>query len=200
MNDNNGPLFELDRARMTALLNELSDRLETRGIAASLYLVGGAAMTLAYGREGLTPDIDALTSHAAVLDEAASMAQHHGLPEGWLNSNAAGWVPPRPEWALTQPTEPGLTIHIAPPEHVLAMKLIATRRKDRPDIRLLISEVGMEDAPPEEYADLLARVYDGEGLLSTMLGIREDDPAATRTEAMRIGEWAHQFASELRNG
>lgn len=27
-------------------------------------------MTLAYGREGLTPDIDALTSHAAVFDEA----------------------------------------------------------------------------------------------------------------------------------
>jgi len=66
----NGPLFELDRARMTALLNELSDRLEARGIAASLYLVGGAAMTLAYGREGLTPDIEALTGHAGVLDEA----------------------------------------------------------------------------------------------------------------------------------
>ena len=194
----NGPLFELDRARMTALLNELSDRLEARGIAASIYLVGGAAMTLAYGREGLTPDIDALTSHAAVFDEATSMAQDHGLPEGWLNSNAAGWVPPRPEWALTQPTKPGLTIHIAPSEHVLAMKLIATRRKDRPDIRLLIREVGMEDAP-EEYADLLARVYDGEGLLTTMLGIREDDAAATRTEAIRIGEWAHQFASEIRN-
>ncbi len=196
----NGPLFELDRARMTALLKELSDRLETRGIAASLYLVGGAAMTLAYGREGLTPDIDALTSHTGVLDEAKSMAQDHGLPEGWLNSNAAGWVPPRPEWALAKPTRPGLTIHIAPPEHVLAMKLIATRRKDRPDIRLLIREVGMEDAPPEEYADLLARVYDGEGLLSTMLGIKEDDPEATRTEAIRIGEWAHQFASEILNG
>ena len=106
----------------------------------------------------------------------------------------------RPEWALKLPTKPGLTIHIAPPEHVLAMKLIATRRKDRPDIRLLIREVGMEDAPPEEYADLLARVYDGEGLLPTMLGIKGDDPAATRTEAIRIGEWAHQFASELRNG
>jgi hypothetical protein len=58
----------------------------------------------------------------------------------------------------------------------------------------------MEDAPPEEYADLLARVYDGEGLLPTMLGIKGGDPAATRTEAIRIGEWAHQFASELRNG
>ena len=50
--DSNGPLFELDRAQMTALLDELDDRLEARGIAASLYLVGGAAMTLAYGREG----------------------------------------------------------------------------------------------------------------------------------------------------
>ena len=114
--DSNGPLFELDRAQMTALLNELGDRLEARGIAASLYLVGGAAMTLAYGRDGLTPDIDALTSHAAVLDEATSMARDHGLSAGWLNSNAAGWVPPRPEWALTPLTKPGLAIHIAPPE------------------------------------------------------------------------------------
>ncbi len=33
--DSNGPLFELDRAQMTALLNELGDRLLENGSAAA---------------------------------------------------------------------------------------------------------------------------------------------------------------------
>lgn len=35
-------------------------------VAASVYVVGGAAMALAYGRDGATPYIDALASHRPV--------------------------------------------------------------------------------------------------------------------------------------
>ena len=66
MTDNaRGPL-ELDAAAMRALLAELDARLRERGVAASIYVVGGAAMALAYGRDDVTPDIDALVSHRAV--------------------------------------------------------------------------------------------------------------------------------------
>lgn len=191
--------FELDADAMRALLAELDERLRERGVAASVYVVGGAAMALAYGRDGVTPDIDALASHRAVAEEARDMADKHGLTEHWLNDAAGPWIPPRPKAARRRPTEPGLTVHIAPPEHVLAMKLVALRRKDRPDIRLLIEHLGMADASAEDYADLLERVYSGEGVLATALTIPGDDPEATRTEALAIGRWAQEFAAALRD-
>jgi hypothetical protein len=193
-----GP-FELDADATRALLAELDERLRERGVAASVYVVGGAAMALAYGRDGVTPDIDALASHRAVAEEARAMADKHGLTEHWLNDAAGPWIPPRPKAARRRPTEPGLTVHIASPEHVLAMKLVALRRKDRPDIRLLIEHLGMADASAEDYGGLLERVYSGEGRLATALNIPGDDPDATRTEALAIGRWAHDFAASLRD-
>lgn len=163
-------------------------------------MVGGAAMALAYGRDGATPDIDAIASHRAVAEEARAIAAAHGLAEHWLNDGATPWVPPRPKAALRRPTAPGLTVHIAPPDHVLAMKLVALRRKDRPDIRLLIQRLGMAQATPEEYADLLERVYSGEGRLAMVLNIPGDDAQAAHAEALAIGEWAHGFAASLRAG
>jgi len=191
--------LELDAAAMRDLLAELDQRLRERGVAASVYVVGGAAMALAYGRESVTPDIDALASHPAVVEEARAMAEENGLAEHWLNEAAGPWVPPRPKGARRRPTETGLTVHIAPADHVLAMKLVALRRKDRPDIRLLISHLGMVDATVEDYAGLLERVYSGEGRLATALNIPGDDPEATRTEALAIGRWAHEFAQSLRD-
>jgi hypothetical protein len=196
--DPRSPL-ELDATAMRALLAELDERLRARGVAASVYVVGGAAMALAYGRDAVTPDIDAVVSHRAVFEEARAMAAEHGLSEHWLNSGAEAWVPPKAAAARRRPTEAGLTVHIAPPEHVLAMKLVALRRKDRPDIRLLITQLGMASATAEEYADLLERVYSGEGRLATALGVPGDAEDATRTEALAIGSWAHDFAAPLRD-
>lgn len=193
-----GPL-ELDAEAMRALLAELDERLRERGVAASVYVVGGAAMALAYGRDGVTPDIDALASHRAVAEEAKAVVGRHGLTEHWLNGASGPWIPPRPKAARRRPSEPGLTVHIAPPEHVLAMKLVALRRKDRPDIRLLIEHLEIADASAEDYADLLERVYSGEGVLATVLNIPGDDPEAIRTEALAIGRWAQEFAHSLRD-
>ncbi len=193
-----GPL-ELDAEAMRALLAELDERLRERGVAASLYVVGGAAMALAYGRDGVTPDIDALASHRAVAEEAKAVAGRHGLTEHWLNDAAGPWIPPRPKAARRRPSEPGLTVHIAPPEHVLAMKLAALRRKDRPDIRLLIKHLEIADTSAEDYADLLEHVYSGEGVLATVLNTPGEDPVATRTEALAIGRWAQEFAHSLRD-
>lgn len=191
--------MELDEERMRALLEEVDAGLRRRGIAASVYVVGGAAMTLAHGRERITPDIDGIVSHRAVIEEAEAVSRRHGLALSWLNTNAAGWVPPRPVEARRRPTTPGLTVHVAPAEHLLAMKLIATRRKDRPDIRALIWLCGMTGASAEEYADLLSRVYTGEGLLAQMLGV-DDDPAEIRREALLIGAWAREFMASSEPG
>jgi len=57
----------------------------------------------------------------------------------------------------------------------------------------------MVHASAGEYADLLERVYSGEGRLATALGIPGDDTEATRREALAIGKWAHDFGASLRD-
>lgn len=186
--------FQLTATEMRLLLDDLDERLRAKGIAASVYVVGGAAMALTGEREALTPDVDVVTSTAAIWDEAAEMADEYGLPTRWINDSAAPYVPPRPAAALVTPTQPGLTVHIAPDDHRLAMKLVAARAKDRPDIERLIRDLGMENAEPADYASLLERVYDGEGRLGDVLGVPGGEPDLAHTEATRIGESAVRVA------
>ena len=60
--------------------NSTSD-FEPESVKASIYVVGGAAMSLAYGRDSVTADIDAIASHRAIGEEAQAIAKLHGLPE-----------------------------------------------------------------------------------------------------------------------
>ncbi len=50
----------LDAEGVQALFQQLSDRLDAVGVHAQLYVVGGAAMALAYDSSRLTRDVDAL--------------------------------------------------------------------------------------------------------------------------------------------
>ena len=86
--------------------------------------------------------------------------------------------------AIQRPTAPGLTVHIAPAKHLLAMKLVALRRQDEPDILALATDLGMTRATAEDFADLLTEVYVGEGVLEQALGVTD-----ARTEALEIGAW-----------
>ncbi len=70
-----GPLFELDRGRVEVLLERLNLRLQARGIAATTYVVGGAAIALTVADSRRTADVDALVSDDAVFEEP-----EHRLP------------------------------------------------------------------------------------------------------------------------
>lgn len=61
----------LDTEDVRALFQELSDRLEARGAQAQLFVVGGAAMALAYDQDRLTRDVDALFVPAPIVREIA---------------------------------------------------------------------------------------------------------------------------------
>lgn len=50
----------LDAAKVLTLFHELSDRLADAGVSAQLFVVGGAAMALAYDDGRVTRDVDAL--------------------------------------------------------------------------------------------------------------------------------------------
>lgn len=166
----------LGRDRIQALLADLDRRLRARGAGASLYVVGGAAVAVTVADRRVTRDVDVAALDGALAEEARSLAAAEGLPVDWLNAGAAPWIPVPP---VTDPVPvSGLVVRFAPPEHLLAMKLVALRQQDAADIAALAEVLGMSAAPAERFADLLHAVYAGEGVLGQLLGVpdhRVDD-------------------------
>ena len=107
--------FDLDPGRIQQLLDELDHRLREADVAATLYLVGGAAISLHLPGSGRrTHDIDGITNEAGVARVVAEMADDLGLPEGWLNGAARPFVPTPPAGALDAPPAAGLHVELAP--------------------------------------------------------------------------------------
>lgn len=151
---------ELDRDEVMSLLVALGSRLEARGVHGHVYVVGGAAVaaTLDDARR-LTTDVDALTSPADVIAiEAAELAAERDLPANWLNDSARPWVPPPgSDTEATVVELPGLTVAIASPRHLLAMKMAAFRTVDRTDLVKLFERLDIRT--PEQAADIVDEVY-----------------------------------------
>ncbi|MEU8222257.1 hypothetical protein [Kribbella sp. NPDC048915] len=107
---NNAP-HEFRAGEIVDLLSELDQRLKARGVAASIFVVGGAAIAVTSDDDPRrTEDIDAITRDEAVVEEARAMASARKLPEDWLNTRASSWMPPLPADALQHTDTLGLNI------------------------------------------------------------------------------------------
>lgn len=108
-------------------------------------MFGGAAMALAYDARRSTRDIGAVFKpHGIVLEAARLVANELGLPPWWLNEQASVYVAPGGDSAAPRVFDhPGLRVSAASPEHLLAMKLLAARRRDNDDIRFLVKHLGL---------------------------------------------------------
>ncbi len=154
--------FDLDAAQIRQLLDELDQRLRTAGIAATVYVVGGAAVSLHLPDSGRrTQDIDGIPTDDRVAGIVAKMADELGLPEGWINGAARPFLPPIPADALTPPSSPGLRVELASLEQLLAMKLAAGRARDQADNIALATALQVN---PEEAVQLTLKAYGAEAL------------------------------------
>ena len=137
-----------DRSTVTALLQELAARLDARGLEAELYVVGGAAMALAYDRARVTRDIDAVGVPMEVIEgEASAMATDHGdLPPDWLSERVLPLLPQQVDGeAIEVLSWPGLSVNVASPRRLLAMKVRAGRSdRDLQDIWVLCEILELE--------------------------------------------------------
>lgn len=136
----------LDREAVLALLTELGRRLSERGHALEVYVVGGTAMVLAYDRDRLTRDIDAVWASPSPLpDIVAEMARDHGLPPDWMNDRVRPMLPRILDAAQAEALAiPGLTVTVASARHMIAMKARAARdARDLDDLELLCRRVGV---------------------------------------------------------
>jgi hypothetical protein len=138
----------MDRHEILELLTELGRRLAARGIEGEMYVVGGAAIALAYDERRSTQDVDAVFEpKQAVYAAAAEIAAERSLPDGWLNDAVKGFLAVADEEAAAVLEVPGLRVSSASPRVLLAMKVLAHRvGEDEGDVRLLAGELGLERA------------------------------------------------------
>ncbi len=138
----------MDAAAIRDLLGEVAGILRRQGVTARIYVVGGAAMALAYDADRTTRDLDAviLAGHGAVIEAAHDVARRHGLPRSWLNEQASSYVPPGDDGhARVVFDDPGLVVLAASPARLFTMKVHASRAADLDDIRDLANMLGITD-------------------------------------------------------
>lgn len=149
----------LDAAKVLALFQELSDRLAEAGILAQLFVVGGAAMALAYDDGRITRDVDALfVPTPEVRQIAEDMSVAHGMEPDWLNDAAKGFLPGDDKNPRTVFESELLLVQVPSPEYLLAMKLHASRDdRDLDDAAVLFNRLGYTSA--QDCIDLLTDTY-----------------------------------------
>ena len=155
----------LDRKKLLALFDELSKELRVEGARAQIYIIGGAAMSLAFARERTTEDVDARidTGHYRLTQAVQKVGRRHGLPDSWLNEQATTAIPRTGDLrAQTLYESAYLTVTGASAKHLLAMKLAAARGKDRQDIAVLCEQLELGD--PAEAIALHRALFPGEQL------------------------------------
>ena len=140
-------MSELTIDRVSALLQELGQRLVGRGIEGEIYVVRGAAMMLAYDRTRITRDIDAVGVPQEEIDAEvrAMAADHRDLDPDWLNARVLPLLPRGVDGERLQVLGgPGLTVNVASPTWMLAMKARAAREdRDLDDIWVLCQVLGL---------------------------------------------------------
>jgi|GEM_PF-697093 len=157
MNDGNR---DLARDDVVQLLTEVGQVLAGQGLVATIYVVGGTAMSLTINSRRTTRDVDTdMRDHREELRAAAAeVAERHGLDPRWLNSAAAMFLSSEPDPDAGEMDLPGLRVLTSSPDHLLAMKMRAYRGRDMDDLEWLFNFLRIEN--PQQAADITNRLFD----------------------------------------
>lgn len=154
----------MDRDDIEVALRALGEVLDRRGIQGDLYLVGGAAMALAYDARRTTRDIDAVFEPKLLVYEAAAeVAAARSLPPDWLNDSAKGFLYAEDPHSGPVFEFPGLRVQAASHQMLLAMKVVAARiGEDDDDVAWLARQLGLRTA--EDVLDEVVAIVGQERL------------------------------------
>ncbi len=131
----------MDKTDIEKYLQMVGQVLYENGQNLEITLLGGAVMLIEVGNRGITYDVDIffVSDLAAIIKASVIVAKREQLPDGWLNTAAAGFTynftkqPERKLWRKF----PGLEIYTASLEYVFVTKIMAARPKDDADIKAL---------------------------------------------------------------
>jgi hypothetical protein len=153
------PEREFTRPRILQALQALGEELTSEGVRAQIFIVGGAAMALAYSTRRVTKDIDAVFEpKQTVYAAGAKVAEELGLPDDWLNDAVKGFMPGPDDARRPVPAIEGIEVTTASPRYLLAMKLMAMRfGEDDEDIEILLRECDIDTT--EDALAVLEQIY-----------------------------------------
>jgi hypothetical protein len=149
----------LDRDAIIGLLTELGGNLDADGEHADLFVVGGAAIALAYSPRRTTRDLDAVFEPKSLVYSAArDVGRRHGLPDDWLNDAVKGFLPGSDPNATTLFESAGISVRVASPRYLFAMKAAAARiDRDADDLQFLYRICGFQSI--DEALDCVSEHY-----------------------------------------
>lgn len=149
----------LSRAEIIRALERLSELLVERGVKADLYVVGGAALVLAFDARPATRDVDAaFKSKNEVYKAASQVAREQRLPDEWLNDSVKKFLGRPDRQPVPSLDLPGVRVMLGSERYLLAMKILADRHeRDRNDIAFLIKRLGIQGM--EELEAVFSEVY-----------------------------------------
>lgn len=135
----------MTREEILDLLAELGRRLAAAALRGEIFLVGGAAIAVAYSTRRSTADLDAIFEPKDVIYSIAlQLAEERSLPVNWLNDSVKGFLPGADPNARVLLDHEGLRVTVASPRYLLAMKLFASRvERDEDDLRVLLALCGI---------------------------------------------------------
>ena len=116
-------------------------------------------MAIAYDARRTTTDVDAIFVPSDVVREAATVvAERLGLEPDWLNDGAKSFAPGNDPAQASVFEGQYLSVAVASPRYLLAMKLLASRTdRDIDDIKILYKLCGLSTA--EEGIEVLESYY-----------------------------------------
>ena len=148
----------LNAQRIRDYLTQVADLLG-EGPPCVVVVAGGSLLAL-HGLRQATRDVDSIGRlDADVRGAAASVAERHGLPAGWLNDNAAAWWPAglTADMCEVELERGRLRVLRVTHRYVFVMKLEASRAVDQPDLRRIWPHTGFRSA--DEAAALWHTAY-----------------------------------------
>lgn len=161
----------------------LGAKLQRRGVVGQVHVVDGAAMLMAYDSRVSTRDIDALFfPDGPMLEAIREVANEMQWPTTWLNNQASSYVSRTPGEGNPVFDHPYLHVVATPPEHLLAMKVLAARSgRDRDDITVLLDRLQLTTLAA--VWDIVARYFPGETISDRSRLLIEDLLAERRESA-----------------
>jgi len=189
----------LDRAALLSALKALDAELGVAGVRGEVFVVGGAAMALAYDARRSTVDVDPIFAPSAeVRAAAARVAGRLHLEPEWLNDGAKAFMPGEDPDRIGVFEGEHLSVAAASPRYLLAMKLLASRaERDQDDIRALYEMCGFTTA--EEGLNLVQATYPSHAIGARVQFLLEemfpsshklDGPGAHHDRGLDIGRKA----------
>ena len=145
-----------------SMFEEMSAYMKQRRTRGRIYVFGGAAMLMAYGRSVKTEDVDVQIDegHGAITEAARVIGRRRGLEDNWLNEEGVPCLPTsrKHDGEVVFDGE-GLKVVRASPQMMLALKIEAGREKDEKDTQLLMRRLGVTTT--EQAEDIHREVFRG---------------------------------------